>query len=141
MVSETKGGRPSRKVDSKSVKRSVSKSPVRKVKKVVKKPKDASNTELHHIVKRKITTKLSKPKTKKHFVKHNISKGGENENENDKVEGGGRKPMHKKMCKKKLSKYNIFVRERMCEMRKEKKEPVVELMKKIAMEWKAKTKD
>lgn len=118
---ETKKTRSSRDIVKKVVKRRVSKSPVKKVKSPVKKATGA--------LKKKIT---KRPKTR----------GGENEDQEQKqeqeLEGGARKRIHKRMCARKLSPYNLFVKQRMCEMRKTNKAPVVELMKSIAIEWKAK---
>lgn len=68
-------------------------------------------------------------------------KGGSEEEQEEfeqQQEGGGRKMKHKRMCARKLSPYNLFVKKRMCEMRKQTKSPVVMLMKQIAAEWKAK---
>lgn len=64
--------------------------------------------------------------------------GSEEEEEENQQQGGGRKMKHKRMCARKLSPYNLFVKKRMCEMRKQTKSPVVALMKQIAAEWKAK---
>lgn len=97
--------------------------------------------------KRGASKKASRSSRSRSPVKHRKPrrKGGSEENpDEDEMglgngqNGAGRKRKHKRMCARKLSPYNLFVKKRMCELRKQTKSPVVVLFKQIAAEWKSK---
>lgn len=79
--------------------------------------------------------KNSKPKAVKSPRRRGGSKDEDDDMDMEDMDGGAKNKIVKK---RKLTKYQSFVKTRMCDMKKTNPElPVVEKMRRIAIEWKA----